>query len=59
VLADHTVLGQDAHARVAGLDRVNTLVTDAGAPSAYRLELNQRGIRVLVAGQLTNGSSSR
>ena len=51
-LADHTVLGVDANARVCDLDEINTLITDAGALAAHRLDLNQRGIRVLVAGQL-------
>lgn len=59
VLADHTALDRDAHTRVAGLDRIHTLITDAGAPSSYRLELNQRGIKVLIAGQLGSILSDR
>lgn len=58
VLADHTVLGDDAHARVVDLGQVDTLITDAGALPEHRLDLNQRGIKVLVAGQL-NGLDHR
>jgi DeoR/GlpR family transcriptional regulator of sugar metabolism len=55
VLADHSVLGVDANIRVTDLDKVDTLITDTGALAALRLELNQRGIKVMVAGQLLNG----
>ncbi len=53
VLADHTVLGVDSNARIAGLERVHTLITDAGASARQRLEFNKLGIRVLIAGQLS------
>ena len=59
VLADHTVLGTDSNVRVADLERVHTLITDAGALVAHRMDLNQRGIKVMVAGQLINGGSLR
>jgi DeoR/GlpR family transcriptional regulator of sugar metabolism len=52
LLADHTLLGFDANIRVTGLERVHTLITDAGAQAQQRLELNQRGVKVLVAGQV-------
>jgi DeoR/GlpR family transcriptional regulator of sugar metabolism len=52
LLADHTVLGVDSRVRVAPLDAVHTLVTDPGLPSHYRLRLNQRGVRVMVAGEV-------
>ncbi len=51
-LADHTVIGVDAHSFVVGLERVHTLITDAGIPSADRLDLNQRGIKVIVADEV-------
>lgn len=57
VLADHTVLGTDSHIHVAGLDQVDTVITDAGVMSAHRVDLNQRGIQVIVAGQVANGFS--
>ncbi len=56
VLADHSVLGVDANNRVTDLDKVDTLITDTGALAALRLEFNQRGIKVMVAGQLLNGA---
>lgn len=52
VLADHTVIGIDAKARVTGLDEIDTLITDPGVPSSQRLEWMQRGIKVIVAGQV-------
>jgi DeoR family transcriptional regulator of aga operon len=55
VLADHTVLGVDSNVRVCDLNTVHTLITDAGAQAIHRVEFHQRGIRVLVAGQVLNG----
>ncbi len=55
VLADHTVLGVDSNVRVCDLSQVHTLITDAGAQAAHRVAFNQRGIRVMVAGQVLNG----
>lgn len=55
VLADHTVLGMESNVRVSDLDTVNTLITDAGVPSEQTLDLRQRGIKVVVTGQLGNG----
>jgi DeoR/GlpR family transcriptional regulator of sugar metabolism len=52
VLADHTVIGVDSHSFVADLGRVHTLITDAGIPSADRLDLHQRGIKVIVADEV-------
>lgn len=55
VLADHTVLGTDSHIHVVGLNQVDTVITDAGVMSVHRVDLNQRGIQVIVAGQVANG----
>jgi DeoR/GlpR family transcriptional regulator of sugar metabolism len=52
VLADHTVLGVDSHSFVVGLERVHTLITDAGILSEDRLDFNQRGITVIVADEV-------
>lgn len=49
VLADHTALGVDATVRIAPLDRVDLLVTDAGTLPADRLSLAAVGTRVVVA----------
>jgi DeoR/GlpR family transcriptional regulator of sugar metabolism len=57
VLSDHTVLGIDSHIHVADLSQVDTVITDAGVMSAHRVDLNQRGIQVIVAGQVANGFS--
>lgn len=50
VLADHTVLDTDANVSVAGLDVIDTLITDAGIAAAQKLNLVQRGIQVITAG---------
>lgn len=52
VLVDHTVIGNDSRIRVAGLEAIHTVITDLGLPSSYRLKLNQRGIKVIVAGEV-------
>ncbi len=57
VLADHTVLGADAHIHTADIEKIDTLITDSGIQSAYRLDFNQLGINVIVAGQVANGGS--
>jgi DeoR/GlpR family transcriptional regulator of sugar metabolism len=59
VLADHTVMGQDAHFHVEGLTKVDTIITDAGARSAQRFDLSQRGIKVIIAGQVLNTPNFR
>ncbi len=52
LLADHTLLGHESRVRVTDLEQIDTVITDAGAPSDYRLEFNQRGIKVMIAGQM-------
>jgi DeoR/GlpR family transcriptional regulator of sugar metabolism len=54
LLADHTALGSESNFRIAALDRIHTLITDAGAHAHERLELNQHGIKVMVAGQISS-----
>jgi DeoR/GlpR family transcriptional regulator of sugar metabolism/DNA-binding LacI/PurR family transcriptional regulator len=56
VLADHTVLDVESNFRVAGLDVVDTLITDAGVLSAQSMELSQHGIKVIVAGRVSANS---
>jgi DeoR/GlpR family transcriptional regulator of sugar metabolism len=52
LLVDHTTVGHEAHTRITGLEDINTIITDAGTTPAQRLEFHQRGIKVLVAGQV-------
>ncbi len=49
VLADSSKLGAVSFARVAGLDEVDLLITDDGAPSAELDSLQAAGLRVMVA----------
>ncbi|HVO71821.1 MAG TPA: substrate-binding domain-containing protein [Aggregatilineaceae bacterium] len=49
VLSDHTHIGAASRVRVAPIQNVHTLVTDAGISSADRLALSQIGIKVVVA----------
>ncbi|MCC7450245.1 MAG: substrate-binding domain-containing protein [Anaerolineae bacterium] len=52
VLVDHTALGADSHVKIADLDRAHTIITDTGASSSHLLDLQQRGIKVVIAGQI-------
>ena len=48
VLADHTVLSTESNYRVSGLQKANTLITDAGIRASQSMELSQLGLRVVV-----------
>ncbi len=52
VLADHTIVDIESNFHVVDLDAVDTLITDAGIPAHQKLELTQRGIKVLLAGRV-------
>ncbi len=52
VLADHTALGADSNAKIADLNKIHTIITDTGASSSYLLNLQQQGIKVVIAGQI-------
>ena len=54
VLADHTVLQSESNYRVTALENVDTVITDAGIRASQSLELSQLGIKVVVAGRVTN-----
>jgi DeoR/GlpR family transcriptional regulator of sugar metabolism/DNA-binding LacI/PurR family transcriptional regulator len=54
VLADHTTLQEESNYRVTALENVHTLITDAGIRASQSLELSQLGIKVVVAGRVTN-----
>jgi DeoR family transcriptional regulator, fructose operon transcriptional repressor len=49
VLADHTKVGQDHLSRFAGLDEIDTLITDSGLDAQVADELRALGPRVLLA----------
>lgn len=49
LVADHRKLAVVANFVVASLDAVDVLVTDQGAPQRYLKEIEQAGVRVLVA----------
>lgn len=51
VLADSSKFAQVAPAFVFGLDRVDTVVTDAGVDRADVIALEMRGVRVVVVGE--------
>lgn len=50
LLVDHTVFDIEANEHVADLKQIHTVITDSGTLAAQRLALNQRGIKVIVAG---------
>lgn len=50
VVADSSKLGRTHLARIAGLDEVTEVITDAGADAAIVRELRARGIKVTVTG---------
>jgi DeoR family transcriptional regulator, fructose operon transcriptional repressor len=49
VVADHTKIGRVAPFLSAPIDAVDTLVTTKGIPEEYREQLENRGIRVIIA----------
>lgn len=52
VLADHTAIGYEANHKVIGLDRVHTLITDAGVEPDKALALRNLGVKVVIAGEM-------
>ena len=50
-MADHTLFGADANHRIARIEAVDEVVTDADALPADRLSLRGMGIDVLIAGE--------
>jgi DeoR/GlpR family transcriptional regulator of sugar metabolism len=49
IAADHSAVGREARVRICGLDRSQTIITDAGTLPSHRLELSSAGPRVLLA----------
>ncbi|MDF3299302.1 DeoR/GlpR family DNA-binding transcription regulator [Streptomyces tropicalis] len=58
VVADHTKWGVVGLSSFAGLEQVDTLVTDAGLPAQDRAEIADR-LRLVVAGEPDEGADSR
>jgi len=54
LLADHSALGLESRVKVTDLENIHTLITDVGALSTDLLAFNQIGIKVAVAGQMSN-----
>jgi DeoR/GlpR family transcriptional regulator of sugar metabolism len=54
VLADHTVLQTESNFRVTALEDVHVVITDAGIRASQSLEMAQLGIKVVVAGRVTD-----
>ncbi len=53
VLADHSLVGQDANHRIVPLDRVDELITDSGSLPADRLAFASAGTRITLADEET------
>ena len=51
VLADHTMIDVDSRFKIAGVDKVDVLVTDPGILPPQRLGFVNRGIKLELAGQ--------
>ncbi|MEV2254192.1 DeoR/GlpR family DNA-binding transcription regulator [Streptomyces sp. NPDC050147] len=51
VVADHTKWGTVGLSSFAGLDQVDTLVTDAGLPAEARTEISERLRRLVITGE--------
>jgi DeoR family fructose operon transcriptional repressor len=49
VLADHTKVGQDHLSRFAGLDEIDTFITDTGVDAQIADELRAQGLKVVLA----------
>jgi DeoR family fructose operon transcriptional repressor len=49
VLADHTKIGNDCFARVAGLDEADVLISDDELDAAVAVDLQAAGPRVVLA----------
>ncbi len=57
VVADHSKMGTVADFAIAGLDRVDRIVVDAGIGDEYRQGLVERGVDVVLAGEMAEARS--
>lgn len=53
VMADHSLVGQDANHRIVALDRVDELITDSGSLPADRLAFASAGTQITIADEET------
>jgi len=53
VMADHSLVGQDANHRIVPLDRVDELITDSGSLPADRLAFASAGTQITLADEET------
>jgi DeoR/GlpR family transcriptional regulator of sugar metabolism len=53
VMADHSLVGQDANHRIVALDRVDELITDSGSLPADRLAFASAGTGITIADEET------
>lgn len=49
ILSDSSKLGQRGFARICGFDEIDTLITDSGLPEEARREIENLGVRVVLA----------
>ena len=59
VLADHSLVGQDANHRIVTLDRVDELITDSGSLPADRLAFASAGTGITLADEETTAKEER
>lgn len=50
VLADHSILGEDASYRALTLERIDAIVSDFGVPAQQRIDFGKRDIALIIAG---------
>jgi DeoR/GlpR family transcriptional regulator of sugar metabolism/ABC-type sugar transport system substrate-binding protein len=53
VMADHSLVGQDANHRIVALDRIDELITDSGSLPADRLAFASAGTQITIADEET------
>jgi len=56
VMADHSLVGQDANHRIVALDRVDELITDSGSLPADRLAFASAGTGIAIADEETGNA---
>ncbi len=59
ILADHSLVGQDANHRIVTLDRVDELITDSGSLPADRLAFASAGTGITLADEETTVKEER
>ena len=62
VLADHSIIGQDATFRATALEEIDEIVTDPGVPPQQRLDYQARGVGLILAedaGAVSDGLGAR